>query len=162
LRASDVNEAYPETVEELAEQYLQEVQEVQERGPYQICGLSFGGLVAYEIARKLAEKGEHVGLIALFDTGNWAHYRNLPAERLAQFRRVYMIDRLKKYGRNLVQGRFDDAAADARVFVTSRLNAALWKISRRVCQFMNLPVPKFVRSNIVVFSAVGQNYVPKA
>ena len=162
LRASDVNEAYPETVEELAEQYLQEIQEVQERGPYQICGLSFGGLVAYEIARKLAEKGEHVGLIALFDTGNWAYYRNLPAERLAQFRRVYMIDRLKKYGRNLVQGRFDDAAADAQVFVTSRLNAALWKISRRVCRFMNLPVPKFVRSNIVVFSAVGQNYVPKA
>jgi non-ribosomal peptide synthetase component F/thioesterase domain-containing protein len=161
LRASDVNEAYPETVEELAEQYLREIQQVQERGPYQICGLSFGGLVAYEIARRLAEKGEHVGLIALFDTGNWAYYRNLPAERLAQFRRVYMIDRLKKYGRNLVQGRFDDAAADAKVFVTSRLNAALWKISRRICRLLNLPVPKFVRSNIVVFSAVGQNYVPK-
>ena len=57
LRASDVNEAYPETVEELADQYLLEIQRVQEQGPYQICGLSFGGLVAYEIARKLVEKG---------------------------------------------------------------------------------------------------------
>lgn len=161
LRASDVNEAYPETVEELAEQYLLEIQKVQERGPYQICGLSFGGLVAFEIARKLADNGERVGLIALFDTGNWAYYRNLPAEKLTQFRRTYTIDRLKKYGRNLVQGRFDDFSADARQFVTSRLNAFLWKISRRVCRFMNLPVPKFVRSDIVVFSAVGQNYVPK-
>jgi non-ribosomal peptide synthetase component F/thioesterase domain-containing protein len=161
LRASDVNEAYPETVEELAEQYLLEIQGVQEHGPYQICGLSFGGLVAYEIARKLADKGERVGLIALFDTGNWAYYRNLPAAKMAQFRRTYIIDRLKKYGRNLVQGRFDDLAADARQFVTSRLNAVLWKTSRQVSRLMNRPVPQFVRSSIVVFSAVGQNYSPK-
>ena len=32
LRASDVNEAYPETVEELAEQYLLEIQGVQPHG----------------------------------------------------------------------------------------------------------------------------------
>jgi thioesterase domain-containing protein/acyl carrier protein len=161
LRASDVNEAYPETVEELAEQYLLEIQRVQPHGPYQLCGLSFGGLVAYEIARRLAEKGERMGIIALFDTGNWAYYRNLPAAKLTQFRRTYMSDRLKKYGRNLVHGRFDDLRADAQLFVTSRLNATLWKMSRRFCRLMNLPVPKFVRSNIVVFSAVGQNYVPK-
>jgi non-ribosomal peptide synthetase component F/thioesterase domain-containing protein len=161
LRASDVNEEYPETVEELADQYLLEIQKVQEQGPYQICGLSFGGLVAFEIARKLAEKGEHVGLIALFDTGNWAHYRYLPPAKLAQFRRTYMLDRLKKYGRNLMQGRFDDLAADAQQFVTSRLKAILWKISRQICRLLSLPVPKIVRSNLVVFSAVGQNYVPK-
>ena len=107
------------------------------------------------------KKGERVGLIALFDTGNWAYYRNLPPEKMAQFRRTYMIDRLKKYGRNLIQGRFDEFAADARQFVTSRVNAVLWKVSRQACRLMNLPVPKFVRSNIVVFSAVGQNYVPK-
>lgn len=160
LRASDVNESYPETVEELAEQYLHEIQKVQACGPYQICGLSFGGLVAFEIARRLAERGERIGLIALFDTGNWAYYRNLPAAKLVLFRRTYMIDRLKKYGRNLLHGRFDDLAADANQFVTSRLNAFLWKISRRFFRFVNLPVPKFVRSNIVVFSAVGQNYVP--
>ena len=161
LRASDVNEAYPETVEELAEQYLLEIQRVQECGPYQICGLSFGGLVAFEIARKLADSGQRIGFIALFDTGNWAYYRNLSAAKLAQFRRTYMIDRLKKYGRNLMLGRFDDIVADAHQFVRSRLNAVLWKVSRQACRLVNRPVPKFVRSNIVVFSAVGQNYVPE-
>jgi thioesterase domain-containing protein len=161
LRATDVNEAYPETVEELADQYLLEIQEVQKHGPYQICGLSFGGLVAYEIARKLVDKGEHVGLIALFDTGNWAYYRNLSAERHAQFRRTYLVDRLQKYARNLLHGRFDDLAADTRQFVTSRVSALLWKISSRICRLLKLPVPKFLRSDIVVFSAVGQNYVPK-
>lgn len=161
LRASDVNEVYPETVEELADQYLLEIQRVQEQGPYQICGLSFGGLVAYEIARKLIEKGQPVEFVALFDTGNWAYYRNLPPQRMAQFRRTYIIDRLQKYGRNLIQGRFDEFAADAHQFVTSRLNAVLWKVTRQACRMMNLPVPKIVRSNIVVFTAVGQNYVPK-
>jgi thioesterase domain-containing protein len=161
LRATNVNEVYPESVEEMAEQYLLEIQGIQARGPYQICGLSFGGLVAYEIARKLAERGEHVGLIALFDTGNWAYYRNLPSERLGQFRRIYMVDRLKKYGSNLIHGRFDDLGADASQFVTSRLNALVWKICSRICHAAGLPVPKFVRSNLVVFTAVGQNYVPK-
>ena len=160
LRASDVNEAYPESVEELAEKYLQEIQRVQKHGPYQLCGLSFGGLVAFEIGRRLAERGERVGFVALFDTGNWAHYRNLPAARLVQFRRTYMIDRLKKYGRNLISARFDELAADARLFITSRFNIYLWKVSRRVCRLFNLPVPNWVRSNIVVFSAVGQKYVP--
>jgi thioesterase domain-containing protein/non-ribosomal peptide synthetase component F/acyl carrier protein len=162
LRASNMDADYqPETVEQLADKYLKEIQSIQKRGPYQICGLSFGGLVAYEIARQLAEKGEHVGVIALLDTGNWAHYRNLPARRMAQFRRIYILDRLKKYARNLARGRFDEFAEDARQFITSRWNVLLWKASRQVCQFMNRPVPKFARSNLVVFSAVGQDYTPK-
>ncbi len=69
------------SVEKLASQYLREIQDVQPQGPYQISGLSFGGLLAFEISRQLAEKGEQVGLVALFDTGNWAYYRNLPADK---------------------------------------------------------------------------------
>ena len=161
VRASDVSESYPGTVEELAERYLLEIQSVQPHGPYQICGLSFGGLVAFEIARKFVEKGERIGFIALFDTGNWAYYRNLPSEKMAHFRRTYISDRLKKYGRNLIHGRFDDVRADLHQFVTSRLNSALWRVSQRVCRLVNVPVPKSVRSNIVVFSEIGRNYTPE-
>jgi non-ribosomal peptide synthetase component F/thioesterase domain-containing protein len=161
LRASDVNEAYPETVEQLADKYLQDIQRIQQHGPYQICGLSFGGLVAYEVARRLAEKGERIGVIALLDTGNWAHYRNLPASKMVQFRRTYVVDRLKKYARNLLHARFDDLASDARQFIASRLSAFLWQTSRRACRLMNRPVPKVLRSNIVIFSAVGREYSPK-
>jgi thioesterase domain-containing protein/acyl carrier protein len=161
LRASDVNEVYPETVEQLADKYILEIQRIQKHGPYQICGLSFGGLVAYEIARKLAERGERVGIIALFDTGNWAYYRNLPAAKLVQFRRTYVVDRLKKYGRNLIRGRLDELGAEARQFIATRLNAFLWKMSRRIFGLINRPVPKFVRSPIVIFSAVGRDYIPK-
>jgi len=160
LRASEIDDVYP-TVEQLAEKYRKQIQNNQKRGPYQLCGLSFGGLVAYEIARQLAEMGERVGLIALLDTGNWAHYKNLPAQEMALFRRTYLVDRLKKYGRNLIHGRLDEFAEDIRQFVVSRFNSLLWKVSQRACKALNRPVPKFARSNLVIFSATGREYTPK-
>jgi non-ribosomal peptide synthetase component F/thioesterase domain-containing protein len=160
LRASEVDDVVPDSVEQLAEEYLSEIQDVEQHGPYQICGLSFGGLVAFEIATRLAEKGEQVNLVALFDTGNWAYYRNLPAEKAAQFRRTYIVDRMKKYAKNLLRGRFEYLGVDAMQFVRSRLNMALWKVSRAVFRLLNRPVPKFARSSIVVFSSIGQRYVP--
>lgn len=162
LRAAEVDDPVPEFVETVAAQYVRELRDVQAKGPYQICGLSFGGLVAFEMSRQLVENGEQVGLVALFDTGNWAYYRNLPAEKAAQFRRVYTIDRLKKYGRNLLQWRFHEVRSDARLFVKSRWNAAAWKVSQRICRIFNLSVPRFARSNLVMFSAIGQEFLPKA
>jgi amino acid adenylation domain-containing protein len=59
-----------ETVEEMAAYYLRYLREVQPQGPYMLCGLSFGGMVAYEMARQLTDSGEKIGCLALFDT--WA------------------------------------------------------------------------------------------
>jgi thioesterase domain-containing protein len=56
------------TIEDMAELYLQEIRQVQSHGPYMLGGWSMGGLVAFEIARKLKQAGETVGLLALFDT----------------------------------------------------------------------------------------------
>jgi amino acid adenylation domain-containing protein len=55
-------------VNDIAEYYLETMQTLQPQGPYQIAGWSFGGLVAFEIARKLQSKGEYVSLLALLDT----------------------------------------------------------------------------------------------
>src|SRR5262249_16162538 len=38
------------------------------RGPYYLCGYSFGGLVAYEIAQQLTAQGQPVAMLAFFDT----------------------------------------------------------------------------------------------
>ncbi|HMJ86059.1 MAG TPA: thioesterase domain-containing protein, partial [Vicinamibacterales bacterium] len=40
----------------------------QSSGPYYLCGYSFGGLVAFEMARRLRESGDEVALVGLFDT----------------------------------------------------------------------------------------------
>jgi surfactin family lipopeptide synthetase A len=56
------------SVEEMAEHYLKEIRRIQPEGPYFIGGLSFGGTVAFEIARQLEACGEQMGLLFLFDT----------------------------------------------------------------------------------------------
>ena len=55
-------------IEDMAVQYLQDIRSVQPEGPYFLGGYSFGGLVAYEMARRLTQRGERVAFLALFDT----------------------------------------------------------------------------------------------
>lgn len=56
-----------QSIEELATAYIREMREFQPRGPYLLGGVSFGGIVAFEMARQLEDKCE-VGLVALFDS----------------------------------------------------------------------------------------------
>lgn len=59
-----------ESVEETAAHYLSELRKVQPSGPYYLCGYSFGGVVAYDMARQLLEAGEIVDFLGLVDTEN--------------------------------------------------------------------------------------------
>lgn len=55
------------SVEAMAADYLSEIKKRQPNGPYHLCGYSSGGVVAFEIARRLSEAGDEVGLVGLFD-----------------------------------------------------------------------------------------------
>jgi amino acid adenylation domain-containing protein len=55
-------------IERLAFEYLQVLREHTPRGPYALGGLSFGGAVAYEMARQLEAAEETVTVVGLFDT----------------------------------------------------------------------------------------------
>ncbi|MBN2312143.1 MAG: amino acid adenylation domain-containing protein [Candidatus Hydrogenedentes bacterium] len=68
------------TVEELARHYVKAMRAAQPEGPYLLGGWSFGGTVAFEMARQLCEEGEEPGLVALMDTGGmvpggWNRFR---------------------------------------------------------------------------------------
>lgn len=56
------------SVDAMATAYLSAVKARQPEGPYYLCGYSFGGLVAFEMARRLAAAGDEVGLVGMFDT----------------------------------------------------------------------------------------------
>jgi thioesterase domain-containing protein len=55
-------------VDEMARSYVAAVRKVCPRGPYRLGGWSFGGLVAFEMARQLLAEGEEVAVLALLDT----------------------------------------------------------------------------------------------
>jgi thioesterase domain-containing protein len=62
------------SIEGLAQSYLDAVRTTQPKGRYLLGGWSFGGLVAFEMARALRRAGEEVTLLALLDS----HARNDP------------------------------------------------------------------------------------
>ena len=69
LQAAGFDEREPlAEIEEMAAVYINEMRGVQPAGPYLLGGWSFGGVVAYEIARQLHEQGEEVALLALIDS----------------------------------------------------------------------------------------------
>jgi amino acid adenylation domain-containing protein len=57
------------SLEEMAAFYVREVRSVQPAGPYLIGGWSFGGLVAFEMARQFSASGHQPVLLAVLDSG---------------------------------------------------------------------------------------------
>lgn len=57
-----------ESVGELASELLRRMRSVQPEGPYLLLGHSFGGMVAWEMARRLLAGGERVPLLVLCDS----------------------------------------------------------------------------------------------
>ena len=74
------------SVEELAAAYVKEMREFYPTGPYLVGGLSFGGLVAYEMVQQLLAQGVDPGLLIFFDTsvpGSAVHVK--AGEQLSTF-----------------------------------------------------------------------------
>jgi thioesterase domain-containing protein len=55
-------------VEDLAAYYIDQMRRLQPEGPYYLTGMSYGGIIVYEMARQLEQQGLPVGLVGLLDT----------------------------------------------------------------------------------------------
>ena len=66
-----------DSIPALAALYVDELRARQPEGPYRLAGWSFGGVVAYEIARQLESQGADVAFLALLDA---SPPRGLPLE----------------------------------------------------------------------------------
>jgi amino acid adenylation domain-containing protein len=72
------------SVPEIATNYVEDLRRVQTHGPYLLGGYSFGGVVAFEMARRLRARGEQIALLVLFDAPNPAR----PPRRYTRFERL--------------------------------------------------------------------------
>jgi amino acid adenylation domain-containing protein len=57
-----------ESIEEMAAYYISLITANHPHGPYLLAGYSFGGIVAFEMARQLRQSGHTVSMLAMFDT----------------------------------------------------------------------------------------------
>jgi thioesterase domain-containing protein len=63
-------------VEDLAAYYIRAIQAVRPMGPYHFLGFSFGGLLAFEMARQLRARGEVVSMLGMLDTQQMGPHGN--------------------------------------------------------------------------------------
>jgi len=70
LQSAGLNgEQEPKTsIEDMAAHYIEALQAIQPSGPYYLGGWSLGGIVAFEMAQQLRDRGEEVALLTLIDS----------------------------------------------------------------------------------------------
>ncbi|MDO8991747.1 MAG: amino acid adenylation domain-containing protein, partial [Daejeonella sp.] len=57
-----------EKIEDMAAYYISEIVKHNPKGPYAIAGFSFGGIIAFEMAKQFKAMGKEVKMLAMFDT----------------------------------------------------------------------------------------------
>jgi thioesterase domain-containing protein/acyl carrier protein len=139
------------TVEEMAEFYIKEIQALQPHGPYYIGGSSFGGLAAFEIAHQLHDKGEKVGLLALFDTGTPDYPKLLSGTTVLRSRIYETIRRIQHHHDSLRA--FN--SRERREYVLDKLRKTKLKYRRKIVNTYKKAARKFF------LKVKGQGSIPK-
>jgi acyl transferase domain-containing protein/thioesterase domain-containing protein len=70
LKAQGIDGDLPfhETVEEMAQCYLEAIRKQESSGQYQFVGYSGGGVIAFEMAQRMRQMGQNAGLVCMIDT----------------------------------------------------------------------------------------------
>jgi amino acid adenylation domain-containing protein len=83
-------------IEDMAERYLTQLERVEPRGPVVLGGWSLGGLVAYEMANRLAATGRSVRFVALLDC--WAPSERRSTSKTGDDEGEWLIELLTQFG----------------------------------------------------------------
>lgn len=97
-----------ERIEDMAQFFLDPIREIQPHGPYFLIGYSLGGLVALEIAQRLSDAGEKVGLLVMLES--YPHKRYLSLGRRLRL----IARRTKRHAMILVRLPWRDALSYIR------------------------------------------------
>jgi len=102
-----------DSIEGLAQFYLDAIRKQQPEGPYFLIGYSLGGLAFFEMSRRLLQRGKNVALLAMLES--YPHARALPLSHQIDVALAGMKRRFRGQAgeeipaRDLAQ---DDASAD--------------------------------------------------
>jgi aspartate racemase len=139
------------TLEELARRCVAHVRKLEPEGPYLLAGHSFGGRLAFEMARQLQAAGHRIGFLGLFDTYGPGYPRPTPlARKLWRLLRIYR--------------RLDPR--ERRPFLRERWRRLGRRVSSRANSLINPPwlqaavVPEFIRDDFQYHRRLSLRYTP--
>lgn len=132
------------SVDDMAAYYLSEVRGQQPHGPYLLGGLCAGGVIAFEIARRLEQAGERVERLFILDSAapGAARRHSVAAQRFGRLKQALGGD---------ANGRSALARAGAAGAVIARkvVNTAAWEITSRAAAWSvaaRLTLLRFLRA----------------
>lgn len=155
-------EAIPDTLEELAARFVEEIQDLQPEGPYYLIGYCSGGTIALEVAQQLVATNQEVALVAGIESYNWLNAPSSNPTRWVQAH--YEMQRIQFHLRNfLLLGMREKVA-----FMRSKLGAAMARTKVWSAALTSFGRPKLKKSTGVNLAEVwkkhdelSEAYVPR-
>jgi len=159
---------YAGTVEEMASDYLGEIRKIQTSGPYRLLGWSFGGYIAYEIARLLEANGEANNLVFLLDTYPPAHLlrgKQISSKELFQQELRALEESEGRLRKRANRKPLIDPLAGRRESILALLSdrdlAVMGDVTAKHVELTKKYVPGRYRGNITLFIAALDRNLPR-
>jgi len=153
----DDKSSFP-SIEQLATLFLPDIRKLSPHGPYQFCGYSTFGLVAYEMGQQLIAQGADVSFLALFDIWHPQFFRMLTPYEKARYQVLRVLDRSGKYYRTLKNDGMSALFTRLIDFANRKFTSTMWLATRLGYRKVGRPVPKGVQ--IIESIAANKEYVP--
>ncbi len=151
-------------VEAMAAHYVTEILALQPEGPYYLGGMSFGGMVALEMAQQLKGQGHEVALLAMLDTHAWGYLRSLSKSELMRLRLSFLCRRIIVHSTVLWKLSLSEKLNYFRKkFRTMRRQSRSRKWQREYLEHERLgrPLPQVLQDVKEANYLAAKNYFPK-
>lgn len=155
------------SIEGMARFYVQELRNICPRGPYNLMGFCFGGLVAIEMARLLSDSGEDITLLGMCNTPSPGSLTNWPFGSLsylgqrAQTEIQKLKARIRQGGAKQRRGR---GGVPKRIFgmVERTVRTEFWRLCLRIMpvKVAQLFAGRFLTTEHIHIAA-AKNYRPR-
>ncbi|WP_178984938.1 thioesterase domain-containing protein [Winogradskyella helgolandensis] len=90
-----------DTVEDMAAYFITIIKTINKEGPYILSGFSFGGIIAFEMAKQLKAQGERVKMLLLFDSYVYPSYYYSDPLKKKVTSKLYTVGQLGFMGLNM-------------------------------------------------------------
>ena len=153
-------------IEDLAAHYVAEIRKVRPHGPYLLGGLCAGGVLAFEMARRLEADHEKVHLAAVFDAADVQASLRPHPDRARRFSRIGQTLRTATSLGQLPRLIAGKARGYVNYEIRTRLRGAYHQAAVYLlgaCLERDLPIPKALRSLSIrtIYNQAEARYRPK-
>ncbi|MGH9943004.1 MAG: non-ribosomal peptide synthetase [Pyrinomonadaceae bacterium] len=152
------------SIEEMAACYVTEIRKLQPEGPYFIGGASFGGVIAFEMARQLHNENQEIGIVALLDTFPLGHAKAFPKSAASDSTTNRTLSKTKTHLLNLRRMGWKEGVVYTKSKARTarrRLISKMWRTIVKVYDLLGHPLPRAFRQVKEANFLAAKLYVPK-